>query len=454
MKFRYIIAAASIALASNAVAQNTEAAYFLEDYTYRYQMNPAFANGRNYVALPGLGNLNIGVNGTLGVQDVLYNVNGKTTTFLNPSLSAAEVLKNIGDNNKFNIDTKVQVLSFGFKAFGGYNTFAINARVGAGVKLPGSVFSLLKEGVQNKTYEIANIKGYGTAFAEVMLGHSHQITPEIRVGANLKVLVGAGNVNIDFKRADLELGTDSWNIVTEAKVNANVKGLTYKTEVNDYGRTYVNGVDVDSPGPNGFGVAFDLGAVYSPAFLPDFQFSASVLDLGFISWKNNMEASTKGVKKFATDKYTFNVDDDASNSFDNEWDKIKDDISALYELENLGDQGSQAKMLGATFNIGGLYTLPYYRNLKFGLLNTTHIQGPFTWTDFRLSANVMPCKVFDASVSASMGTFGFGLGWMINLHAPGFNLFLGMDKTPTKLAKQGVPLNSNADFNMGINFLF
>lgn len=225
----------------------------------------------------------------------------------------------------------------------------------------------------------------------------------------------------------------------------------------DTGHRYVNGADYDSPGLSGFGVAFDLGAVYHNQSIPvlkDFEFSAALLDLGFISWNNDMLATTNGLQSFTTEDYTFNVDNDAPNSFKHEFDKMKDDVSKIYELEDAGDVGGRTRMVGATFNIGAKYTFPLYRKLSFGLLNTTRIHSNYSWTDFRISANVAPCKVFDAGINLSAGTFGVGMGWLINVHCPGFNLFAGMDHLPFKYAKQAAPLSSNASFNLGLNILF
>lgn len=457
-----IIVAASLILPLCAAAQNSQSGYFLDDYTYRFQMNPAYGNSKNFVSMPALGNFNFGLNGSLSLTDVLYNVDGRTVTFLNPGVSAAEVMGNIGDVNRLDINTRINILSGGFKAFGGYNTVSLGARVNVGLKVPGSMFSLLKEGIANKEYEIGNLKGHGMAFAELGFGHSRDIkqVPGLRVGANVKFLFGAGNFNLDMRSANLSLGADDWAITTDGEASVNLKGFKYKTETRtdvpagQPTRTYVNGAEVNSPGLGGFGMALDLGATYTPKILPDFEFSLAFQDLGFISWSNNVLATTNGPKTFNTDKYTFNVDKDATNSFENEFDWVKDDLYKLYELDNAGDTGGKTTGLGVTMNVGVLYTLPYYRGLKFGLLNSTRIQGAFSWTDFRLSANVMPCKVFDASVNLTTGTFGTGFGWMANLHCPGFNFFVGMDRTFGKLAKQGVPLNSNANLTLGINFLF
>ena len=83
---KYIIPA-MLAMPIVAMAQNTNSGYFVEEYTYRHQLNPAFGNENEYVSLPALGNFNVALNGNLNLTDVLYNVNGKTTTFLNPMVS-------------------------------------------------------------------------------------------------------------------------------------------------------------------------------------------------------------------------------------------------------------------------------------------------------------------------------------------------------------------------------
>lgn len=450
-----VTAAIAVGSITSANAQNTRSGYFIDDYTYRFEMNPAFGNSKNFIAMPGLGNVNASMNGTIGINDVLYNVDGRTTTFLNPEISASKVMGNIGDRNRVGADLKITLLAAGFKSWGGYNTIAINARSGLGVKLPGEIFSLLKEGASNKEYDISDVRAFANAYAEIAFGHSRDINSEWRVGANVKFLLGGANLDARLKNAHLILGENDWSITSEAEINANIKGLEYKTDINDdTHHEYVSGADVHNTGLNGFGMAFDFGAVYNPKTLPDWSFSASLLDFGFISWSNNMVASTNGVKTFNTDRYTFNVDDDAPNSFKHEWDKIKDDMSALYELDDMGNKGGQTRMLGATMHLGAQYTLPVYRPLTFGLLNTTRIQGAFSWTDFRLSANVAPAKCIDGGINMSLGTFGVGFGWIVNFHTTGFNMFLAMDRTLGKLAKQGVPLSSNGSVNLGINFPF
>lgn len=430
-------------------AQNLQSAYFDDNYMYRYQANPAFANeGKGFVAMPGLGNLNITTNGTIGLNHIFYNVNGETTTLLNPALSADRVLNGMKEHSRIGVDLRETILAVGFKAFKGYNTVTIGARTTASIGLPKEIVRLAKEGLTNTTYDLSNLGASGRAWAEIAFQHSHRVNKQLQVGGALKFLAGVGSVDAHVKTANLHLYEDHYVGEVDAELNGSVKGLRYERAYNDKtNREYVDGIKVDDFNPyNGFGLAFDLGAVYT--FDQDWEFSLAFTDLGFISWSENMLATTDGLKSADSDTFAFNVDNSDS------WDKFVDNLSNLYQLEDKGNTGGRTTGIGATMNAGAQYTLPAYRKLKFGLLNTTRINGDFSWTEFRLSANVEPVKCFSAGVNVGMGTFGASFGWILNFKTTGFNLFLASDHTPGKLAKQYAPLNSNMNLNFGINFPF
>ena len=452
-----------LAAVTPVLAQHTATGYFNQGYTYRNEMNPALAPedslSKNYIAMPVLGNVNVGLQGNLGVKDVIYNVNGRTTTFLNAGVSSSEFLSNIHDNNEVNADIKINILSAGFKAFGGYNTISINTRASISANVPGSLLRLAKEGVKNGTYDISDLSAHADAYAELAFGHSRRLNDQWRVGASLKLLFGLGNVDADFDKALLTLNENEWSVEANAEVQASIKGLEYITETKMRGaegeqtaHTYINDLDLDGYGLSGFGLAVDLGAEFT--LDEQWKFSAALLDFGFISWSNNYVASTNGDRYFNTDTYLFSFDDNAYHNTDDEWDRFAEGLADLYELQDNGDQGGRTKMLAATLNFGAEYTLPAYQRLSFGLLNTTRLHGQYSWTDFRLSANVEPVDIFSASLSLAAGTYGCSFGWMLNLHMTGLNLFFAMDHMLGSLSSEGVPLNSNASANFGLNFLF
>lgn len=460
MKFRIISALLAVVIGVSATAQS-RSGYFVDNYVYNYQLNPAFQpNSKFFLSFPGLGNLNLGVNGSLGISDVLYPVtmNGRTqtTTFMNPQVSTSEFLSHIKDKNRIGANIKLGILAFGFRGFGGFNTFSINAVTNVNAHMPKAFFQLAKQGLTNTTYDIHHLGARAEGYVEVGLGHSRNITKDLRVGATIKVLVGAGNAELHLDEAALTLGKDSWDVVTSGTFQGNMQGLSFEHEYNDVTkREYVNGFDFDSDklGIGGIGAAIDLGAEYT--FMNDFKFSAAILDLGFINWKNNLMARTvgpdgKASNKVSTNLFKFNLDDKADHSFENELDRMKDDLSYLYQLEDQGDLGSTTKMIGATLNLGAEYIFPLYRKLSFGALSTTRIQGAYGWTEFRVSANFNPFSALALNINAVTGTYGTGFGWMLNFKS----FFIGMDQVSFKYSKQWIPLSSTARLNMGINFAF
>lgn len=235
------VAGVTAATAFAASAQDTFTGYFLDNYTYRYQMNPAMGNRSNFVSMPVLGNVNVGMHGNFGVSSVVYNRGGRTVLFTNPQVSVGEAMDGFKDVNRIGARLKLNILSGGFKAWGGYNTVSINARADIEAHLPKSIFSLVKEGVSNRSYSIKDVRAQALGYAEIQLGHSRDIkqVPGLRVGANLKFLIGVANAQLDLKDAELELGENAWRARTNGDIKVNLGGFRYKTDLTDDGRPYV-----------------------------------------------------------------------------------------------------------------------------------------------------------------------------------------------------------------------
>ena len=138
-------------------------------------------------------------------------------------------------------------------------------------------------------------------------------------------------------------------------------------------------------------------------------------------------------------------------TIDDKFDDLGDQFTDFVHLKDEGDQGSRTTGIGATVNLGVEYTLPSYKRMKFGFLSSTRLQGKFSWTEGRLSANYSPLKWLNGGVNAAVSSFGASMGWVVNIHPKGFNLFVGMDRLLGKVSKQGIPLNSNTSASVGMN---
>ena len=447
---KLIVLSLAAAAAMGVSAQESATGYFMENYNMKWQMNPAMGNRNNYVGFPGLGNLNVTANGNISPTDVFYPLGGKTVLFTNPGISAEEALGNFKNINRISQSAAIGVLQAGFKAFGGYNNVAINVRETSSFALPKSIFSLVKEGIGNKEYDIRDLHAKAEAYAEIAFNHSRDIkqVPGLRAGVSLKFLLPVGFAEADFNDLNLLLAEDTWKARSNARLRIGLDGIRYKTDINDRtGARYVSGVDTDDTkfGINGFGFGIDLGASYK---WNDFNFSLAFTDLGAIRYNSVQEASTNGTKDFETAAHPIAIGDEGKS-----WDDFVDALSPLYELHDNGTVSSSTSLLGK-MRVGVDYKFPYYDKLHFGLMNTTSLSSMFPSTEFRLSANVEPVKGVAVSISGAAGTYGANYGFLLSLGNKGFNFLLGMDYAALKMDKNSIPLTSNVDVHLGINFPF
>lgn len=487
--YQYIVsgAVACLALGGTAVAQtqNLRSSYFQEGSVTRNELNPAFMGDYGYVSFPVLGNMGFGLHTTAGVKDFIYELpDGRLTTFMHESVSASDFVNGLPHKVNLGFDVDMDILSFAFHRWGGYNTFGIRLKSNTSMNMPSDLFRFMKEGMKDdagSVYHLNNIGAYSTNYVELALGHARPITDQWTVGGKFKLLFGLARARMHIDELELVATGDRWAVTPKGAVmEVGLKGLEMPTkgETGNYqDDDYVldnNGdrTDVLKPGVNdqlsyedidfnsdqlglgGFGIAIDLGAEYR--FDEDWTFSAALLDFGFIHWKHVTKATM-------TDNFEFDGFEDIpvtdtegnENSLDNQIDRLADDLSDLAKFSKTGVNQKSNQMLGATLNLAAQYTLPVYRHLKFGLLSTTRINGCNTWSEARLSANIAPAKWFDASVAYGISNFGSVGSLLLNFHGKGRSFFLGVDAPLGKLAKQGVPFGrAAASFNMGINFLF
>ena len=462
--YNIILGVVALFVCGTLSAQNLNSAYFLDGYTFGHQLNPAKDYDRKgYVSFPLLSNINMGLNGSLSLTDVFKFNGDQLTTFMNPIIPVKEALSGFSANNNIATNYKMDILGFGFTAFGGFNTFNLSVRTNFGANLPYGLFEFIKE-FSNNSYDISGVGVEATSWAELGLGHSRQVTDAIRVGGKVKGLLPAGRAMLNIKKGKLDLtGPDKWIVEAEAEAEVNLKGFewgdkTHKTM--DNGESYeeidFNNINVDSYGPNGWGLAFDLGAEWDlgkQGWVDGLTVSAAVLDLGFLSWQETHTAYNKGTIVEVTGFNDISVNGGPGTPVEDQTDAYSDKFSSLLALQE-GETGKSTSMLGATLNVGVEYELPFYNRLSFGLLSTTRFQGRMSWNEERISATISPIRWLEFSANVGFGTLGTSVGWVANLHPRGFNIFVGMDHTITQVSKQFIPLSSNGGVCFGINFPF
>lgn len=471
--FKTLTTGLAVSVALIAGAQSApRSAYFLDGYTFRHQLNAAFAGERNYVSIPALANINPSLFSNVGVNTFLYKTGGgryDLTTFMSPTVDASEFLGKLSDNNHINANVDITLLSAGFKAFGGFNTITIGARTDMGVNLPKDLFAFMKLGQTgpDTRYSFSDIDVRANAMAEIALGHQHNIDSRLSIGAKLKVLLGVGNVSTHIDDMDVRLSGDQWLVSANGQLKAAAgSGLYVPTrlesgkEIEKPGMADLvdfGGIEYNNFGFSGFGMGVDLGATYQ--LLPDLQLSAAVNDLGFMSWNHAVLANT-GSGTWSFDGFNnIAVDDEQpgyeENKLGQQLDNIWYDIQDALSFHRQETEGSYTKALAATIHLGAEYKMPFYNKLTGAFLFSTHIAGCSSWTEGRFYANVKPVRWFDATVNYGASTYGSSFGWMINFHPKGFSFFIGSDHQFFKVTPQYVPVgHASASINLGFNVTF
>lgn len=470
---RYILAAGVAAVASSALAQEApRSAYFMDGYSYRHELNPAFMGERNYVSIPVLANFDVSLFSNVGVNTFLYKTDKpgyKLTTFMSPSVDAQEFLGKLAKNNHINANLDLTLLSTGFKAFGGFNTITVGAHTDLGLNLPKDLFSFMKLGQTSADtrYNFKDVKANATAYAEIAFGHSRKINDKLGIGAKLKVLLGLANVTAHVENMDVRLADDQWLVKARGKVEmAAGSGLYVPTKL-ESGADYDipadadlidwDNIDYNNFGIAGFGLGLDIGATYQ--LLPDLQLSAAINDFGFLNWSHAHVGTTPDTEWTFDGFQNIAVKDDQPGYEDNKLseqvDRMWDDLQDAFDFHRTKSDGSYTKMLNATIRLGAEYTMPFYKGLTGGFLFSTHIAGCQSWTEGRFYANVKPAKWFDATVNYGASTYGSSFGWMINFHPKGFNFFVGSDHQFFKVTPQFLPVgHATASLNFGFNVTF
>ena len=461
MKKTYRHLAATLLLATAvapAAAQEFRTAAFMQTNNYRHQINPAMLD-EAYVGMPFFGQINVGATGNFGLKNFVYKLDGNPrydlTTFMSPTVSAGEFLGDLHDKNRADVYVNYNIFSVGFKAFKGINLVELNLRSNTNVSLPYELFEFMKTTGAKETYHLQDIGVRSQNYLELALGHSHRINDQWTVGAKLKFLFGGAYADFSADQLDVTMNGDQWRIVGDARLKAAVLSSEFDYEDPSKnapdGRRRVKGLDDVSFGLPGFGLGVDLGATFEVT--KDLTLSAAINDLGFINWSKVKNASSRG-------DYTFDGFEDiyagsnntGGNKLGDQFETLGDDLEEMFSVYDDGE-GSSSQALAATINIGAEYTLPVYRNLRFGFLYTSRLHGLYSYHQGLLSATIRPVKCLEASVNTAVSSTGCTFGAALSLRAKHYNFFIGSDRIFGKVSKEFIPLNSlNANVTMGMSF--
>lgn len=449
----------------SANAQFLRTSYFMEGTHYRQQLNPALTPTKGYFNLPVIGAVNATVGSTsLGYQDIIDIIDDGDDFYTKP-----DFMNRLKDNNKLNVNFSTEILSAGWYKGKNFWSFNIGLRTDIGANLAKNMFTFLnemetvEENWRNSNYDISGQQLNINAYTEIGLGLSRQINSRLTVGARVKALLGIGNMELKLNRVAMSANLPSdqqinqwssesyWNSMTPsqaaqaaqelkdkfnnyhanltvgAELKSSFKGLELQEEE---GKDYVTDFDFDSGklGIAGYGFGIDLGASYK--ILDNLTVSASVLDLGFISWSKSstkIASANPDPIDIKGSTYANMVDPNNPNTVMNAVNQLQNDAQGYMDRVTNGDvldydmlqlevsdaKESRKSRLASTLVLGAEYGF-FNNKLAVGVLSTTRFVQPDALTELTFSANYRPKSWFNVALSYSAiqsagKSFGLGL---------------------------------------------
>lgn len=433
----------------NVTAQTAKSAYFLDGAYHNFKLNPAMKAERGFFTI-GLGNLTLGTNGNVGVSHFLFpKGNDELTTFMSGTVDQDEFLDRLPQSIRLGMNFDETLLALGFRMFGGYTSFSVSLHSNTSIALPKGFFEFAKKGFQESRYNFSGINLNTMNYAAATLGYSHEVYKGLRVGVNLKYLMGLAYADATFDRFNIEMSEEQWLVESHAQAQAALISEVYFED----GDNNIENLQMGAFAPAASGFAVDLGIVYDmKELVPGLTLSASVVDLGRINWQYMMslENNNTPIKWDGFSEIDIN---EIGTSLEAELEQLGKDAEQMMELK-VNDIKSEATNLNATMYLGAEYNMPFYKPLSVAMLYGKQF-SPYAysgWDEFRGYINIAPLKWLEASANIGHTTFGTSWGWMLNFHPAGTTLFVGSDYMISNITPQYLPVNDlNYHFTLGMN---
>ena len=422
--------------------------YFMEGSYFRTDMNAALAPTRGYIKIPAIGGLGVNLgNNYFSVNNFFYKKNDGLYTFMHNGVSADEFLGKLSNKGKLSVNLNTSLVGFGAHTKKLFWSFGLNLRSNTEVTLSKDMFAALKN-LSNGYYNLGDTHISHRDYMEAALGFAIPIKEFMTFGFRVKGLVGIADASMQMDKMYLDINENVVKAELMGGIRANCPALR-----SNYPLGAIDGVDFSQliqqdpmamlNGVKSWGLGLDLGFEFR--FLDDhLKVSVGANDIGFIKWNG---ASTVNANGSANFNYTgLNLSTNEAN------------MDYGFNAEMTQSEGAYTTLLSCSLNAGIEYNI-LNNWIAFGLLSHTEFCQNFTRTELTASVNFRIMRWLSTSFSHTFlnGNQPGVLGWALNLHPPGFHLFLGADFIDTRFAvyNQTIPIPqymTSANVYVGVGF--
>ena len=384
--------------------------YLMQNVPQSNQLNPAIQpECKVFIGFPGLSSIYFNyANNGFNYDDIIKDGTGLQKDSLvvdinsfHDALKSTNIISNQLDYTFFSLGIRAKKMFF---------TLDVSSKVDTRLGFDKGLVSFLRDGnaaYMGRTANLGAIGLEGTAYNEVALGVSKQVTEKLTVGIKAKALFGVANMHMD--ESDLSVFTSESGDLVQLRSKQLMKvsmplDITQKTA--DDGTNYIDDIDIldddmDATffsGTNNKGFAFDLGATYQ--FDDRTTFYASILDIGGIKWNDTYELYQDATFDWKGGDWSQsgNSNDPDYREIEDVMEDLTDSISDAFRFRD--NTGSYSKALPTKIYLGGSYELN--KRIGFGVVSRTEIYDGKLRPSLTLSANTRVIRNFSASFSYSM----------------------------------------------------
>jgi len=419
----------------NGQVRQPHSLYFMNTIPQVTQMNPAFqprANG--YVILPA--NINADFISDIAFKDAFQKHGNEWFSPIHEKYDYSKLYKSIGkETTMFNSGTDWDIFGFGFRTKNGYLSFGLSEHFFSNTALPSDLFKVSDKGFPDQTsLDFSATRTQMLAYMQFNIGYSYKVNDNLTIGLNVKPLFGQMALETKINKFTLYTGEDQWDLdgrgnvysslpIDEIKLDSEGKidDIVWRDFDDYYGKDFVNDYFTAFRNP---GIAFDLGAIYQ--INERFDVSASLNNLGFISWKNDLNSiSFNGKYKFNGVYFDASGDDDIGDLFSNLGDSIADAMNYVVKHNKF------KTALPPVFHAGVTYHLS--KSISAGFLSRSVFWQKGIRQSFNLSLNLQPYSFVAFNVNTTYqvkGNVYLGGGLMFFLGPLPLQFYILTDYAP------------------------
>jgi hypothetical protein len=245
-------------------------------------INPAISNPELFnVGVPLLSSVSVG----FGNSGFRFNKLARKRSDDSLAINLDDFVNILGKNNYLNVSASCEILSGGYNWQNWYFNFAWSEKASLQLTYPKSIFGFIAKGnaeFLDETLDFKRSKIKELHYREWAFGAARPINDKWKVGAKVKILFGKSSFYSRKLDASFYTDPDTYHITTKntIDINRSMPEMFLDDSIKFNYFQYTKGFR--NPG-----LAIDLGAEYK--FNDRITFSASLIDLGTIRWKNNLK---------------------------------------------------------------------------------------------------------------------------------------------------------------------